>query len=107
MMKNILKLLPILAFSLPTLGNAQDYSDENLPVKCGPAVEILKTAKEKFNEEPIMTWVDPRYGRYVLTSNADGSSISVLLFVKGVEDGICVISVGDQLMKFDSKKPTL
>jgi len=27
--------------------------------------------------------------------------------VKGVEDGICVISVGDQLMMFDSKKPTL
>jgi len=106
MLKSII-FSSILALSSMSAFSQTQYSDENLPVKCGPAVEILKTAKEKFNEEPIMTWVDPRYGRYVITSNADGSSISVLLFVKGVEDGICVISVGDQLMMFESKKPTL
>jgi len=106
MFKSIIFTSLLALFSAQALSQAQ-YSDENLPVKCGPAEDILKTAKEKFNEEPIMTWVDPRYGRYVVTSNADGSSISVLLFVKGVEDGICVISVGDQLMRFESKKPTL
>ena len=97
----------LLALSSASALSQTQYSEELLPVKCGPAVDVLKTAKEKYNEEPIMTWNDPRYGRYVLTSNADGSSISVLLFVKGIEDGICVISVGDQLMRFEPKKPTL
>ena len=97
----------LLALSSASALSQTQYSDELLPVKCGPAVDVLKTAKEKYNEEPILTWSDPRYGRYVITSNADGSSISVLLFVKGIEDGICVISVGDQLMRFEPKKPTL
>jgi len=106
MLKSII-FSSILALSSMSAFSQTQYSEENLPVRCGPAEEVIKTAKEKFHEEPIMTWVDPRYGRYVITSNADGSSISVLLFVKGVEDGICVISVGDQLMMFESKKPTL
>ena len=77
----------------------EDMHDENLPVKCGSLMKVVDAAKTKFNEEPVVTWVDPRYGRYFLLSNPEGTSVTLLLAVRDVEDAVCIVSYGDQFMQ--------
>ena len=86
----------------------EDMHDENLPVKCGSLMSVVEAAKNKFNEEPVVTWVDPRYGRYFLLSNPEGTSVTLLLAVRDVEDAVCIVSYGDQFMQAPIKpKATL
>lgn len=89
--------------------SAGDYRDETLPVICGPLTETLERAKEGFNEDPVVTWMDSRFGRYFLLSNPEGTSISLVLVLSTIDDIACVISVGDGLMikPLPSPKATL
>jgi hypothetical protein len=84
----------------------EEFVEENLPVYCGSLQTVLIGAKEKFKEEPVVTWVDSKLGRYFLLTNEDGSSVTLLLVVEGIKDGACVVSFGDQFMQAP-KKPTL
>ena len=109
-MKPFLILISTLALSMSTYAQKanEDMHDENLPVKCGSLIKVLDAAKNKFNEEPVATWIDPRYGRYLLLSNSEGTSVTLLLAVRDVEDAVCIVSYGDQFMQAPVKpKATL
>ena len=109
-MKYLLTLISVLALSMSAYAQQanEDMQDENLPVKCGSLMKVLDAAKNKFNEEPVATWIDPRYGRYLVLSNAEGTSVTLLLAVRDVEDAVCIVSYGDQFMQAPAKpKATL
>lgn len=109
-MKSLLIVISTLALSMSTYAQQadNDMTDERLPVKCGSLMKVVDAAKTKFNEEPVVTWVDPRYGRYFLLSNPDGSSVTLLLAVEDIEDAVCIVSYGDQFMQAPVKpKSTL
>ena len=109
-MKYLLTLISVLTLSMSAYAQKanEDMHDENLRVKCGSLIKVLDAAKNKFNEEPVATWIDPRYGRYLLLSNSDGSSVTLLIAVKDIDDAVCIVSYGDQFMQAPVKpKATL
>ena len=108
MIKTFLTSILMLSTSAFAQQANEDMHDENLRVKCGSLIKVLDAAKNKFNEEPVATWIDPRYGRYLLLSNPEGTSATLLLAVRDVEDAVCIVSYGDQFMQAPIKpKATL
>jgi hypothetical protein len=83
-----------------------EFIEENLPVQCGSLINVVSMAKKNYNEEAIVTWVDPRFGRYFLLSNKEGTSVSLLLAIDDIDDAVCVVSFGNQFMQAPPK-PTL
>ena len=98
------KLLVSLLFVYTSV-MSQEATDEQLPVVCGSLQDILSAAKTKYNETPIATWRDPRFGRFFLLSNPEGDSVTQILAVEGVDNSGCVISAGSELLLKPHKKP--
>jgi hypothetical protein len=98
------KLLVSLLF-VSTAVMAKEATDEQLPVVCGSLQDILSAAETEFNETPVATWRDPRFGRFFLLSNPEGDSVTQILAVEGIEDAGCVISVGSEFLMKPHKAP--
>ena len=100
MFKSIVFVAAAISMSLSyTYTLSQELSAESMPVLCGSTSEIVDTAKNKFNEDIVSTWIDSRIGRYILLSSIDGSSVSLLLLPDGIQDSTCVVSIGSGLIK--------
>ena len=89
--------LILIGLALSFSAQAQEYSKEKLTVYCGSLQTILKNATEKYDERPILTWVD-NYGRYFVLGNKETGTSTLVLAVRDIDDGACIISAGDQLL---------
>ena len=98
------KLLASLLF-VSASAMSQESTNEQLPVVCGSLTQMFDSAKTNFDETPVATWNDHRYGRVFLLSNPEGDSVSLFLAVEGIEDAGCVISVGSELLMKPHKAP--
>ena len=107
MIKSVLIAGILLVSSLALAQQGQsDLVEESLPVHCGSLEMVLDSAKNKFGEEPVITWRDPRFGRFFVLSNESGSSVTLLVAIEGVADAVCIVSFGNEFLQA-KPKPTL